>query len=311
MSSPEGVVSRVTNDLDSYGSYSFGVTRDSTTLVTLQDIFSYQIFAASGSYQTAEQLTHAGVNGQNGVDTDGKKVVFTGEKTESRTIWTTDFRGGGRVAVSESGRFPKLSRDGKSIVFSDTDSHYNTNLWIVGSDGSGLRQLTSDNSVYYGFFAPDGQSVYYSPLAPGFQNVYRMQLSGGTPEKVSELKAFLFDVSPDGQSLIVQYFDEPANRRQTDILSIATGKITQTIELPETAGSQSWMPQGDAIAYVDNRNGVSNIWKMPLKGGANVQVTHFDAEEIASYAFSADGKLVLSRGRHTSDVVLITNFRPR
>ena len=59
------------------------------------------------------------------------------------------------------------------------------------------------------------------------------------------------------------------------------------------------MPQGDAIAYVDNRNGVANIWKIPLHGGPSTQVTHFDSDEIAYYAFTADAKLVLSRGPAT------------
>ena len=90
--------------------------RCSNTLVTLQGSFSYQVWTVSGNYQNAQQLTRTGTNGQNGLDSKGGKIVFTGERADGRTIWVTDFRGGGRVAVAESGNAPALSRDGKTVV---------------------------------------------------------------------------------------------------------------------------------------------------------------------------------------------------
>jgi serine/threonine protein kinase len=312
MSYPEGAVSRITNDLDSYGSFSFGVTRDSNTLVTLQGTFSYQLWTTSGNYQNAQQLTRTGTNGQNGLDFKSGKIAFTVERADGRAIWVTDLRGGDRVAVAESGDSPALSHDGKTIVFADQDNQNDLNLWIVGSDGSGLRQLTSGNADFLPLFAPDGQSVFYGHAVGGSPYLYSVKLTGGNPQKMSDLKMSPLGVSPDGQSLIVRFFDESANRWRSGIFSVANGKITRAIELPQTAKSLSWMPQGDALAYVDSRNGVTNIWKMPLDGGgANTPVTHFDSDEIAYYAFAADGKLALSRGHSNSEVVLITNFRPR
>ena len=83
--------------------------------------------------QNAQQLTRTGTNGQNGLDSKGGKIVFTGERADGRTIWVTDFRGGGRVAVAESGNAPALSRDGKTVVFEDQDNQSKVNLWTVGA----------------------------------------------------------------------------------------------------------------------------------------------------------------------------------
>jgi hypothetical protein len=44
---------------------------------------------------------------------------------------------------------------------------------------------------------------------------------------------------------------------------------------------------------------------------APVQLTHFNAEEILSIAFTADGRLFASRGHTTSEVLLIKNFDAR
>ena len=93
------------------------------------------------------------------------------------------------------------------------------NLWTVGSDGSGLRQLTSGNSDFLPLFAPDGQSVFYGHAGDGFPYLHRVELSGGSSEKISDLKATPLDVSPDGQSLIVRFFDESANRWRPGIFS--------------------------------------------------------------------------------------------
>ncbi len=72
-----------------------------------------------------------------------------------------------------------------------------------------------------------------------------------------------------------------------------------------------WTPDGSAIAYIDDREGVSNIRASPVgSGGASRQLTDFKAERIFWFDWSTDGKqLALARGTVSSDVVLITNFK--
>jgi Tol biopolymer transport system component len=65
------------------------------------------------------------------------------------------------------------------------------------------------------------------------------------------------------------------------------------------------------IAYTDTKNGVSNIFAQPLDGGPLKQLTNFTADRIFWFEFSRDGKqIALSRGTQTSDIVLISNFKP-
>jgi Tol biopolymer transport system component len=70
------------------------------------------------------------------------------------------------------------------------------------------------------------------------------------------------------------------------------------------------MPSGDAVAYTETHDGVSNMWKMPLRGGPKVQLTHLDSEDILDETITPEGDLVMVRGHRTSTVVLIKNFRP-
>ena len=69
-----------------------------------------------------------------------------------------------------------------------------------------------------------------------------------------------------------------------------------------------WSPDGKSIAFVDDRDGVSNIWRQPVAGGPPQQITDFNDSYIFAFDWSRDGRLAAARGAINFDVVLITNF---
>ena len=67
-----------------------------------------------------------------------------------------------------------------------------------------------------------------------------------------------------------------------------------------------WTPDGRALSFIDNRDGVSNVWLQPLDGSPAKQLTNFTSETIFRFAWSPDGKMfVAERGTETGDIVLI------
>jgi len=63
-----------------------------------------------------------------------------------------------------------------------------------------------------------------------------------------------------------------------------------------------WTADGRAILYVDEHNGVGNIWSQPADGGKPVQVTDFKSDFINTFDLSRDGKqLVNARGTTISE----------
>jgi len=71
-----------------------------------------------------------------------------------------------------------------------------------------------------------------------------------------------------------------------------------------------WTADGSAVLYLDTRDGVSNIWSQPLTGEPPTQITDFKTDRIFSFDWSRDGKqLAVARGRQSSDIVEITDFR--
>jgi hypothetical protein len=60
--------------------------------------------------------------------------------------------------------------------------------------------------------------------------------------------------------------------------------------------------------YAAIRDGVTNIFAQPLSGGAERRLTRFSRDaspQIFAFAMSRDGRIAVSRGNITRDVVLI------
>jgi Tol biopolymer transport system component len=71
-----------------------------------------------------------------------------------------------------------------------------------------------------------------------------------------------------------------------------------------------WLPDGRAVSFNRDTNGVSNIWAQPPDGGKPVQLTQFKDQIILNFAWSRDGRqLALARGIVINDAVLISGFR--
>jgi dipeptidyl aminopeptidase/acylaminoacyl peptidase len=134
----------------------------------------------------------------------------------------------------------QVSPDGRSILFNlrETDLSANrgrTDLWIVGTDGQGLRRLTSNPaSDFNGRWAPDGKSVYFLSTRSGSAQPWRIRPDAGEAEPVTKLPldAANLIVSPDGSTLAftMQVFpgqtpDESAKKLEETAARKATGRL--------------------------------------------------------------------------------------
>jgi dipeptidyl aminopeptidase/acylaminoacyl peptidase len=104
---------------------------------------------------------------------------------------------------------PQVSPDGETIVFvvrsTDLDGNRGrTDLWLVGTDGSALRQLTThsenENNPRW---APDGESIWFLSTRTGSSQVWRIPLGGGEGQQVTHLPLDVGNlvVSPDGRKI--------------------------------------------------------------------------------------------------------------
>jgi len=102
-------------------------------------------------------------------------------------------------------------------------------------------------------------------------------------------------LSPDGRQALytVRATDYAANKGVTSIYVLDVAKGGAPVKLVEKASSPRWAPDGSAIYYVAEKDGVSQLWRRPLGATATAsQVTHAPID-VDGYRLSPDGKRVL------------------
>jgi serine/threonine protein kinase len=310
ISYPAGEISRVTNDLNTYSSQSFGVTADNAALVTVQSTITSNLWLSDGNGANPKQLTQETLVGLNGFSTAGNKIAYTADIAGNRGIWLIDENGGTPTQISPSRDYtqsPAISPDGQHVAYMGMHDN-KPNIWISDADGSNPHQLTFSNADLSPNFV-DNQTIWFTHLEGGHINLHRVSISGGTPEKVSPLQTNNSLASWKGDRAIVSYFDEAKGIDRTGIMDTKDGKILSTFQLPDTAGSPAWMPGDKAISYLNTINSVTNLWKIDVDGTHPVQLTHSTDGIIFNYAWLPDGKFAAARGTYNSDAILIRSFR--
>jgi len=179
-------------------------------------------------------------------------------------------------------------------------------------DGSNQKQLTSGPYDVYPRVTPDGKWVVYRKWVSG-EFIYKVPIEGGPPVPLTDKQSKAPAVSPDGKLVACWYWSNPESQPpQFALLPIEGGPPVKLFEIPPTLSVFviQWTPDGSALAYIDYRGGVSNIWRLPIDGRPSTQLTDFKSDKIFRFAWSRDGKqLALVRGSVSSDVVLIRDLR--
>src|SRR5256886_7997213 len=138
-----------------------------------------------------------GLSGRVGYDwtPDGKTLVFDGLRDTTgdaqyrvSRIYALDVATGAiRTLVSRPGYWadPTVSPDGRTVAFAGADSsgqtHRTSDLYTIGIDGSGLRDLSRSLDRDPGdlTWAPDGKAIYFTAPDRGAINVHVADLAGG------------------------------------------------------------------------------------------------------------------------------------
>ncbi len=202
---------------------------------------------------------------------------------------------------------PQVAPDGDWVAFtvSELDREANrrrTDIWLVRTDGSGLRRLTTDPaSDFNPLWSPDGRSIWFLSTRSGSSQVWRKPMAGGTAEQITDLPlgvgnlvlapdgrhvAFTIDVYPDCQTLACtrSRLDEE-EARQT------SGVVYDGIFI------RHWDTWKDARR--------SHIFVMPAYGGEPVDVMQgMDADSPSKpfggseeFTFTPDGRSVVFTAR--------------
>lgn len=311
-----GPARRITNDLNAYGEVSLGLTEDSGTIATIQQINSSSIWLTNPNEDEsrAQRIVRTNLPETAAWTRDGK-LIYASRTGENWDIWMTDREGTETKQLTNDAfvdQQPSVSADGRYVVFQSNRSG-NKNIWRMDMDGSNPTQLTEgsadDSSPVC---SADGRHVVFMSRRSGAWTIWKVGMDGGSPVQLTDRPSQLPSVSPDGKLIAYFYFDEQANNQpKLSIIPFEGGEQVRTVDLRRSVQpiAFAWMPDGKSIAYLDSASGVLNIWSQPVDGGEPKQLTNFKSEFVTSFAISQDSRIAAYRWSATRDIVLIKDFR--
>ena len=318
LSYPDGAVSRITNDLTEYGSMSFGLTADSSTIATISSEQSSKVWLAAPNEGGGgvRKLTDGRYDGQNGLDwTPDGRVVYVARGGDSTDIWVTNADGTGQKQLTSNDdreQNVRVSPDGRHVVFASAPAGGVQHVWRMDTEGGDPRQLTGGEAADFDpFWSPDGRWVFFNSWRSGNGRLWKVAAEGGEPTQVSDLPFNGWGVPPGGRLIFGQYYDEQTSppRWRWALLDPEGGRITRVFDFPPGARVLNMLDER-TLVYALSDGDVDNLWARPLDGGQARQLTRFTSERIFWHDPSRDGKqFAVARGTLSADIVLIKDFR--
>ncbi|HVQ36948.1 MAG TPA: protein kinase [Pyrinomonadaceae bacterium] len=323
LSYPGGEAHRITRDLQDYDGVT--LTSDSNILVSkqTQTFSSLWIGPTDDADQAKPILSHNEDQGMNAFYyyrtrfswLPNGQIIYTSLLNGTPSIWTMTAQGTANTQLTDDSggnNFPSMTSDGRYIVFVSDRTGF-TNVWRMDSDGKNQTQLTTGEDDSWVWCSPKGTSVVYHSGQQGKRTLWRVSVEGGKPEKLTDYPSVCPVVSPDGKWISSYYRPGTKDPWRLAIIPFDGGPPVKTFEVPQNVFFQSlvrWTPDGLSLAYIRNRDGVSNIWLQPVDGGPARQLSNFKSDQIFWFDWSPDGgQLGVSRGAVTSDVVLIRDLQ--
>lgn len=205
-----------------------------------------------------------------------------------------------------------MSAPGKFIAFSLWSAKDQANIWRMDMDGGNLRQLTNRNQDFPPALSPDGKWIVFATMQGDKNVLMKIPSEGGQPSQLTDYASDHPSISPDGKWIACFYTVGQNQPESLALVPFAGGPPARVFSLPVTANIYArliWTPDSRAVSFLNDADGVSNVWEQPIAGGQPRPVTHFTSDKIFYFDWSRDGRLALSRGTNPIDAVLIRGFR--
>jgi serine/threonine protein kinase len=145
---------------------------------------------------------------QPAISPDGKQAMYITLAADKNELWVSDIGGGNKVKLATGQSLETLSwaADNFHLSFGELGGGGEaTKLYIVGADGSGLRQIPSSAArIGTAVWSPDQESVYLSGVAKAVPEptVWKWSVGGSSVEKFTDGCGLVADIDPGGKYLL-------------------------------------------------------------------------------------------------------------
>jgi len=159
---------------------------------------------------------------------------------------------------------PSFSPDGSMIAFLSSTLHTPHDLWIMKTDGTGAKRLTTKGVKDFRW-SPDGKSIMITVNRKGFEETLVIGIEAESAEKrITGLVpgASIPAYSPDGELFA---FTAPNEKKVRDLwIGTADGERIEAVTEKISVRNVFWSPDSRKIYYEVGKDYGVGIWEMDL-----------------------------------------------
>lgn len=312
VSYPEGKITSVTRDTNSYVDLSLSADGHTTAAVLRQAHVTQSVVAVGGGNSAERTFGSGTMNDTVSWTRDGKLLTSAAAgglmllnlETSSQTPFASQV---------PAPNFARACADGH-VVFSAVDLKQNSlNVFLADADGANAKKLSSGKLDAFPACSPDGRTVLY---ADGDNILQKVASDGGPSQKAFDLPVFSrISVSADGNLAAFVTAKQPDPKEKVALVPLDSSQPARLLEFERpraefafswTIGSIVFTADGKGIIYPTRNGDTDNLWQQNLDGSPGKQLTDFKSEFIRDFDYSFDGKqLAIIRGHRDADVVLL------
>ena len=204
------------------------------------------------------------------ISPDGKRVMYiTLPSGKNHELWVSNINGGNKLKIAtgdETLSTGTWASDNIHLSFFEVEAGAESKNYIVGADGSGLRELppmvgTPMNPVW----SPDQKSLYVSVVDKGqLFNIWKWSVDSSNLEKVVDNCVFVQDADPGGQYLLGAIW----SGEKAGILEVSIPDRKCIPLLPGVATlNVSFARDGKSFLYAVAARGEVTIYRQPWTDG--------------------------------------------
>ncbi len=243
----------------------------------------------------AEPLTNDSESYSNlSIDKTASVLVSTQFKENFR-LQVFEFKDSSETLVLPNTSSATFATGGR-IIFTSRVSG-NDEIWSVGPNGEGQKQLTNDpGDDRRPVAAPDNSAIYFASNRSGAMHVWRMNIDGSNPSQLTrQTGGFPRFLMPGGEWLYYQ------NSVDKTLWRVATTSGEEQVVLNRPASSFAFSPDGKLFSFAGRTGNAKRVIVSSLTD-AQTDVTYkyaADGGTLVDIAWLPDGKgfvYILSRG---------------
>ena len=276
--------------------------------------------APAGAMPTYRRLTNlSGSEEFPTLSPDGQLLAFVHRDSGGASIFAQ--RAGSRKPMNLTldckleSLAPAFSPDGSQIAYASQCGE--GGLFVMSATGENARRVTSFGSDPA--WSPDGRELVFStePIVrpygrQGTSELWAVEMGSGKTRKVLTTDGVQPNVSPHG--LRIAYWALPPGGSQRDVWTIPyKGLAAGETPVPVTQDAAVdwnpvWAPDGHSLYFLSNRNGVMNLWRVPIDEATGrvlgpAEPLSLPAREVGGIAVAQDGHHLAFVDRRTTHAI--------